>query len=83
VYNYKKRILFENRSFTVNTLREKWFSEDHNKRTLLGVFRLGIMDLEKLVAKDIYRKSTLVKYNTTEKHLINYTQWRNKDAIFY
>jgi hypothetical protein len=77
VYEYKERILFENRNFTINTLREKWFGEDHRKRTLLGVFRLSIMDLEKLVAKGIYQKSTLVKYTTTEKHLIHYLKWRN------
>lgn len=62
VYEYKERILIENRNFTVNTLREKWFGEDCNKRTLLGVFRLSILDLGKLVAKGLYKKSTLVKY---------------------
>jgi len=55
VYEYKDRILFENRNFTVNTLREKWFGEDRNKKTLLGVFRLSILDLEKLVAKAYIR----------------------------
>jgi hypothetical protein len=35
------------------------------------------MDLEKLVAKGIYKKSTLVKYKTTEKHLPECIQWRN------
>jgi len=32
-----------------------------NKRTLLGVFRSRIIDFEKLVAKGVYRKSTLTK----------------------
>ena len=77
VYDYKERILFENRNFSVNALREKWFGEDQNKRTLLGVFRLSIMDLEKLVLKGIYKKSTLIKYKTTEKHLVEFIQWRN------
>jgi site-specific recombinase XerD len=35
------------------------------------------MDLEKLVAKGIYKKSTLIKYKTTEKHLLEFIQWRN------
>ena len=77
VYDYKERIHIENRDFTVNSLREKWFGEDRNKRTLLGVFRLSIMDLEKLVAKGLYKKSTLIKYKSTEKHLIEFLQWRN------
>ena len=35
------------------------------------------MDLEKLVVKGFYRKSTLAKYRTTEKHLLEYVRWRN------
>lgn len=77
VYDYKERILIENRNFTVNTLREKWFGEDPSKRTLLGVFRLSILDLDRLVSKGLYKKSTLVKYKSTEKHLIEFLKWRN------
>jgi len=44
---------------------------------LLGVFNSRIMDFEKLVAKGIYRKSTLTKYKSTEKHLLNYLKWQN------
>ena len=77
VYDYRDRILIENREFTVDTLREKWFGEDRNKRTLLGVLRLSILDLEKLVAKGVYKKSTLTKYKSTEKHIIEFLQWRN------
>lgn len=77
VYDYKERILIENRNFTVNTLREKWFGEDQSQRTLLGVVRLSILDLEKLVSKGLYKKSTLVKYKSTEKHLIEFLKWRN------
>lgn len=76
VYDYKDRILRENKNFTVDTLREKWFGEDRNKRTLLGVVRLSILDLEKLVAKGIYKKATLTKYKSTEKHLIEFFDWR-------
>jgi site-specific recombinase XerD len=77
VYEYMERILFENRNFTANTLREKWFGQDRDKRSLLGIFRLSIMDLEKLVAKGLYRRSTLVKYKTTEKHIVDYLNWQN------
>ena len=77
VYEYKEQLYIENRHFTVNSLREKWYGEDRNKRTLLGVFRTRIMDFEKLVAKGVYRKSTLTKYKSTEKHLLNYLQWQN------
>jgi hypothetical protein len=51
VYDYKDRILFENRIFSVDTLRGKWFGENRSEMTLLGVFRLSILDLEKLVSK--------------------------------
>lgn len=76
VYDYKDRIHRESKNFTVDTLREKWFGEDRNKRTLLSVFRSSILDLEKLVSKGIYKKSTLVKYKSTEKHLIEFLEWR-------
>ncbi len=77
VYEYREQLYTENRDFTVNSLREKWFGQDRNKRTLLGVFRSRIMDFEKLVDKGIYRKSTLTKYKSTEKHLLNYLKWQN------
>jgi len=77
VYDYKELILSQNRELTVNALREKWFGEDQNNRTLLSVIRASVMDLEKLVVKGFYRKSTLVKYRTTEKHLLEYVRWRN------
>ena len=39
---------------------------------------MSILDLEKLVDKGLYRRSTLVKYQPTEKHLIDYLSWRAK-----
>jgi hypothetical protein len=77
VYEFKNQLSIENRDFTVNSLRERWFGQDRNTRTLIEVFRSKILDIEKLVAKGIYRKSTLVKYRSTEKHLLNYLKWQN------
>ena len=77
VYDYKDRIRLEERDFTVNTLREKWFGQDRSTRTLLEIFRLSILDLQKLVEKGIYKRSTLTKYLTTERHLIDFLKWRN------
>jgi len=77
VYDYKELILSQNRELTVNALRKKWFSEDQNNRTLLSVIRSSNMDLEKLVAKDICKKSILVKYKTNEKHLLDYLMANN------
>ena len=80
VYDYKERIEKEQREFNIRTLREKWFGQDRNTRTLLEVVRLSILDLEKLVAKGVYKISTLTKYKTTEKHLIEFFKWRNTGA---
>jgi site-specific recombinase XerD len=77
VYDYKERILVEEREFTVTSLREKWFGQDRNSRTLLEAFRISILDLQKLVTTGAYKKSTLTKYLTTEKHLIAFLEWRN------
>jgi hypothetical protein len=35
------------------------------------------MDFEKLVLKGIYKKSTIIKYGTTERHLLDYLEWQN------
>lgn len=80
VYEFRDRIYKEQREFNVNTLREKWFGQDRNTRTLLEVVRLSILDLEKLVAKGVYKRSTLTKYKTTERHLIEFLKWRNLGA---
>ena len=80
VYDYKERIEKEQREFSVRTLREKWFGQDRNSRTLLEVVRLSILDFEKLVAKGVYKQSTLTKYRTTERHLIEFLKWRNTDV---
>jgi integrase len=77
VYDYKERIQKEGREFSVRTLREKWFGQDRDTRTLLEVVRLSLLDLEKQVGKGIYKKSTLTKYRTMEKHLINFLKWRD------
>jgi site-specific recombinase XerD len=77
VYDYRDQLYKENREFTVNSLREKWFGQDRNKRTLLGLFRSRVMDFEKLVQKGIFQKSTIVKYKTTERHLKGYLEWQN------
>jgi integrase len=78
VYDYKEQIISEARDFTVSALREKWFGEDRDSRTLLGVFRSSILELEKLVAKGRYKRSTLTKYRTTEKHLTSFIAWRDR-----
>ncbi|OQP56163.1 site-specific integrase [Niastella populi] len=77
VYDYKVRIQKEGREFSVRTLREKWFGQDRDTRTLLEVVRLSLLDLEKQVGKGIYKKSTLTKFRTMEKHLVNFLEWRD------
>lgn len=77
VYDYRDQLYKENRDFTVNSLREKWFGQDRSKRTLLGLFRARVMDFEKLIQKGIYQKSTVTKYKTTERHLKDYLEWQN------
>lgn len=77
VYDYRDQLYKENREFTVNSLREKWYGQNRNKRTLLGLFRSRVMDFEKLVQKGIFQKSTIVKYKTTERHIKGYLEWQN------
>lgn len=77
VYDHRDTIRKEQRDFTVNTLREKWFGQDRNCRTLLEAVKITILDLERQVSKGVYKKSTVTKYYTTEKHLVDFLKWRN------
>jgi len=77
VYDYKEQILKEGRQFSVRTLREKWFGQDRDTRTLLEAVRLSLLELEKQVGKGVYKKSTLTKYRTMQTHLINFLKWRD------
>jgi len=80
IYEYKKCIIDEGREFNVTALHEKWYGQDRKKRTLMGVVRLSILDLQKLAEKGIYKKSTITKYLTTERHLLNCLIWSSKGS---
>lgn len=80
IYEYKKSIIDEGREFNVTALHEKWYGQDRKKRTLMGVVRLSILDLQKLAEKGIYKRSTITKYLTTERHLLNYLIWSSKGS---
>jgi site-specific recombinase XerD len=77
VYRYEENILAENREVTVATLRGKWLGEDNSKRTLLNVFSNAITEFKLLVEKGSYKKSTIIKYQTTERHLKSFLKWKN------
>jgi hypothetical protein len=80
IYEYKKSIIDEGREFNVTALHEKWYGQDRKKRTLIGVLRLSILDLQKLAEKGMYKRSTITKYLTTERHLLNYLIWSSKGS---
>lgn len=77
VYRYEEKIIAEHRDVTVTNLREKWLGEDNSKRTLPNVFTNAIIEIGQLVAKGLYKQSTLTKYKTTEKHLKTFLKWKN------
>ena len=77
VYRYEENIIAEHKDVTVATLRSKWFGEDNNKRTLLSVFSNAITEFKLLVEKGSYKKSTIVKYETTQRHLKSFLAWKN------
>jgi len=52
-------------TFCISNIAITIILENRNERTLLSEFRLNLLNLEKLVAKGLYRKSALVKYKTT------------------
>jgi hypothetical protein len=75
VYEYQQKILKEGKPLTTHTLREKWFAIGEKKYTLMETIALHNEDMKSLIGKD-FKKSTLIKYKTTEKHVEEFIHWK-------
>jgi len=75
VYEYQQEILQEQKEVTVHSLRDKWFGRGEKKYTLMEVIGLHNADMEGLIGKD-FKKSTLTKYKTTERHIQDFIHWK-------
>lgn len=75
IYEYQQEILLDHKEVTIQTIREKWFGLGERKYTLMEVIGIHNAEMESLIGKD-FKKSTLTKYKTTEKHIQDFIHWK-------
>ena len=77
IYQYEREILSEGRTVTAFALRKRWFGRGEKSYTIMEAIGVHNTEMEALVGTD-YKKSTLTKYKTTERHVQDFIKWRYK-----
>jgi integrase len=75
VYDYQREIVQDDKPFTKETLRNKWFGLTERSHTLVAVFKNHNEQLKALIGKGV-SKATFTKYRTTLDHSISFLQWK-------
>lgn len=75
VYEFEQDILREDRDLNIQTLRTKWFALGEIKHTLMEAIGHHNEEMKCLIGKD-FKKSTWVKYKTTERHIQDFIWWK-------
>jgi hypothetical protein len=77
VYNYQKEILKDDKPFSVETLREKWFGTNDRPRMLMEIFQHHNDQMATLVGSE-FSKATMIRYKTTIGHTESKTKNRGQ-----
>jgi site-specific recombinase XerD len=75
VYNYQKEILRDDKPFSVQTLREKWFGTNDRPRMLMEIFQHHNDQMAALVGRE-FSKATMIRYKTTIGHTKSFLKWK-------
>lgn len=75
IHAYEQEILREGKDLTIQAIRGKWFGTGDIKHTLLEAIGVHNAEMEFLVGID-FKRSTLVKYKTTERHVQDFIHWK-------
>ena len=67
IYNYQKEILKEDKIFSVEFLREKWFGIKDQKRMLIEIFQHHNDQMKALIGNE-FSKATYIRSQTTMGH---------------
>jgi site-specific recombinase XerD len=65
----------DNKLISSKIIKNEYFGVKEKKKTLIEVFRAHNKKIEKLIGKQ-YEKSTLIKYNTSLKHLLSFLKYK-------
>jgi site-specific recombinase XerD len=77
VYDYQQQLIREDEEVNAENMRNKIMGIDKRKHMLVGIFRQHNDDIKALIGKG-YAPATLVRYETSLKHTVDFMQWKYK-----
>ena len=77
VYDYQQQLIREDESVNVENMRNKILGLDKRKHMLVGIFQQHNDEIKALIGKE-YAAATLVRYETSLKHTVDFMKWKYK-----
>jgi len=77
VYDYQQQLIREDEIVNAENMRNKILGIDKMSHMLIGIFQQHNDEIKALIGKD-YAAATLVRYETSLKHTVNFLKWKYK-----
>ncbi len=77
VYDYQQQLIREDEIVNAENMRNKILDIEKRKHILVPIFQQHNDEIKVLIAKD-YAAATLVRYETSLKHTIDFMKWKYK-----
>jgi len=77
VYDYQQQLIREDEDVNTENMRNKIMGIDKRAHMLIDIFRQHNADIKALIGKG-YASATLVRYETSLKHTVDFLQWKYK-----
>src|ERR1035437_1290023 len=75
LYEAQRQLLENGKPFTAETLKNKMTGKEERPRMLIEIIQHHNDSIKTLIGLD-YSRPTWVKYNTTQKHIMEFLQWK-------
>jgi site-specific recombinase XerD len=75
IFSYQKEILKEDKIFCVETLRQKWFGTNEQKRMLIEIFQNHNEQMKALIGNE-FSNATYIRYKTSIGHTKAFLSWK-------
>jgi site-specific recombinase XerD len=75
LYEAQRQLLENGKPFTAETLKNKMTGKEESPRMLIEIIQHHNDSIKTLIGLD-YSRPTWVKYNTTQKHIMEFLQWK-------
>jgi len=77
VYDYQQQLIREDEPVNAENMRNKILGIDKRKHMLVAIFQQHNDEIKALIGKE-YAAATLVRYETSLKHTIDFMKWKYK-----